>query len=877
MEREDNMKPRRGVAVIAVHGVADQKPGATARTLAELLVAAPPGEVRWRIDGDDELALRVAPLAPTPQVQAAARRDADSAEPATPAGPRPIRKAVAQSLRSDLHRPDWVVDKRVPMSEAPPPPDAPNPGVELTDFLLFKSQRNGMPAVTYDTTRLKLQRSAGDTGPEQPVDVYEMYWADLSRLSGSVPRVLSELFTLLFRLSQLGRDSIAAACRQFDTADRPASRWRWLSALQASLDWAFSRVLALLTLQLAMAALIIVPLGIAAPHAQFTGTVRTVMSWLLPVALLLWWLYRTDGSLRWWLSSIASLAALCAALAMSPAHWVVGVSWLALLSIACDLMLRVCDERFPMTRFVGWMLWATVLFVVLWSALDLPTRRIPGMEAETGLRLFIFGALRAVEWILVATIVWWGVAGLMLFAWLLVGQACATTHGFEGRASVATGRLGLFASMSLFVVLVMASWAALTTLLDLSVAGMNYAPLFFVDVPGAPVTSAATFLDARYRNSTETFSIIAILLVALGTWFIVGFWPSLLAELKLLHTGSARLGRWLTVTFRWLDASVTSLVIVGVLAGTAVGLSLNSRWFGASLLETVNASFAFVPRWSQDILKPLIWTAASATLALTTLGGVLSRYVPWLRAPLDVALDVDSHFREFPRRGIPRARIFSRFAALLQHVADQGYERVVIVAHSQGTVITTELLRYLAYRAGQGPAQGGEAGRLWQALGPRLQLLTAGSPLRQLYATLFPVLYRWVLDDAGKQRDDAERMGPTAKDVGVRRWVNVFATGDYVGRWLWSRPARADDRSDTMIDERAARQDVYIAESVAPDLAEKLAARSELDVCLGPGAHTHYFESDQALVASLIDQLVVTPFDMAAAVEPSVGERAASV
>ena len=44
------------------------------------------------------------------------------------------------------------------------------------------------------------------------------------------------------------------------------------------------------------------------------------------------------------------------------------------------------------------------------------------------------------------------------------------------RASVATGRLGLFASMSLFVVLVMASWAALTTLLDLSVAGMNYAP-----------------------------------------------------------------------------------------------------------------------------------------------------------------------------------------------------------------------------------------------------------------------------------------------------------------------------------------------------------------------------------------------------------------
>jgi hypothetical protein len=347
-----------------------------------------------------------------------------------------------------------------------------------------------------------------------------------------------------------------------------------------------------------------------------------------------------------------------------------------------------------------------------------------------------------------------------------------------------------------------------------------------------------------------------------------------------VHTGSARLGRWLTVTFRWLDASVTTLVILGVLAGTAVGLSLNSRWFGASLLQTVNESFAFVPRWSQDILKPLIWTAASATIALTTLGGVLSRYVPWLRAPLDVALDVDSHFREFPRRGIPRARIFSRFAALLRHVADQGYERVVIVAHSQGTVISTELLRYLAYRAGQGPVQGGEAGRLWTDLAPRLRLLTAGSPLRQLYATLFPVLYRWVLDDAGVQHDDPSkrRMGPTAKDVGVRRWVNVFATGDYVGRWLWSRPARAGDRSDTMIDERAAPQDVYIAESVAPDLAQQLGACSEIDVCLGPGAHTHYFESDQSIVSSLVDQLVATALERAAeTVSPIVGEGAATV
>ena len=34
-------------------------------------------------------------------------------------------------------------------------------------------------------------------------------------------------------------------------------------------------------------------------------------------------------------------------------------------------------------------------------------------------------------------------------------------------------------------------------------------------------------------------------------------------------------------------------------------------------------------------------------------------------ALVDIALDVDNYFREFPRRHIPRARMFSRFHALV--------------------------------------------------------------------------------------------------------------------------------------------------------------------------------------------------------------------
>jgi len=304
---------------------------------------------------------------------------------------------------------------------------------------------------------------------------------------------------------------------------------------------------------------------------------------------------------------------------------------------------------------------------------------------------------------------------------------------------------------------------------------------------------------------------------------------------------------------------VMVIAVLAVVAATVIGVALNTRWFGTTWLVALNETFPQVQRWSRDFLVPLVWTAASATVALSVLGGVLSRYVPWLRAPLDMALDVDSHFREFPRRGIPRSRIFSRFAALLEHVAAQGYERIVIVSHSQGTVISTELLRYLRYRAARAPGDGDAAAALWRSLAPRLHLLTAGCPLRQLYASRFPTLYRWVVapHHAG--------IGPSAAEAGVQRWVNAYTTGDYVGRWLWSRaPRDAGEVSDTMIDARARDGDVYEGPAQPPDLDTLMGDAAECDVCLGAGAHTHYFEPDQRCMAGLIDQLVATPWPRAA-------------
>src|SRR5205814_4998664 len=72
------------------------------------------------------------------------------------------------------------------------------------------------------------------------------------------------------------------------------------------------------------------------------------------------------------------------------------------------------------------------------------------------------------------------------------------------------------------------------------------------------------------------------------------------------------------------------------------------------------------------------------------------------RSVIDAATDVDNHLREHPRGRTPRARIGARYASLMRHICQwrdphdlHGYDALVIVAHSQGAVITADLLRYL--------------------------------------------------------------------------------------------------------------------------------------------------------------------------------------
>ncbi len=845
---EHPARPER-VAVIAIHGVADQKTGDTARAIASLMLNNPGQGATYRQADCDSHLLPVPPLTSMVQQRTGPQKAAKEGDAKKKPYVPPVRKAMQQSKTSDFSADDWISTSeaddagvvRAAKGRGPLTPrelKKSNPDIAFSDYLLFKSQRAEPDHEAYEAMRVRMTRDATDVNGQpvqQRIDVHEMYWADLSRLPGSVARIVAELFTIVFRLSQLGRDAVdrAAEAAGVNRKPRPpgARRWACLASLQTALDWAFANLLANLFLQLLLVGLVIAGLGglarvEPAPSAlSLAELLRRVLAVVVPVLAVWWYCYQARPGVSGRI--VVGLYALLAGWllwAQLPAHWVVGLTWLALLAALADRALRIARDRFPAARTWGLGLMAlTAAALLLHVAIN-----AAAAGGTDDLRHWVRAGMRVVEYLLLGVVLWWGVAGVLLVGWLIAGQTVPDRDA-AARASIATGRLGLFVSVAAFVALSMVFWAVLTNIVELGAKNVDYAPFWFGK--GIYWADGANFLHSRYEKSTETFALTAGLTLSLLAYLVAVLVPSLFAELKVAFGTSQRLGHWLGAGYRRLDRFVTILTSASVVIAGAVAVLLVLAQCGVSLGGRIENARDWVAALSQTGLKPLIFSAATLGAAVMLLGGFLTRTAPGLRMPLDVALDVDGHFREFPRRAIPRARIFSRYVSLLEHVAAQGYDRVVIVAHSQGTVISTELLRYLQFRAEQNVDA--RVTELWAALNKsRLLLLTAGCPLRQLYAARFPHLYAWVT------AEDANGGGPSAAKVGVDRWVNLYTAGDYVGRWLWG----PDDKC-------------YTPDQTPP--AWRVAAEHE--ECLGVGAHTHYFDLDQAHVARWIDWMVTAP------------------
>jgi hypothetical protein len=292
---------------------------------------------------------------------------------------------------------------------------------------------------------------------------------------------------------------------------------------------------------------------------------------------------------------------------------------------------------------------------------------------------------------------------------------------------------------------------------------------------------------------------------------------------------SERLGGWLDGGLAWLKRMFAVVVPPGAIVGGALYLAFVYREFAFATAEPGKLA-RWLGGWLDELQGETLvaagkWLAGGA-LTVAALGSRFTRTFGRLRVVLDAVLDIDNYFADPPNRRPPRARIFSRYAALLVYLRDQSYARIVIVSHSQGTVISADLLRYLHVQR-----------RLPDIVGHLpISLVTVGSPLRDLYAARFPLLYQWMDSNAA----GFATAGPSASEIGAVEWVNACRSGDYVGRFLWTPAGHA----------------YRIAAVGADGKVEAERAGDRTEFCLGAGAHTHYFSDDAVALAVEIDRLI---------------------
>jgi hypothetical protein len=354
---------------------------------------------------------------------------------------------------------------------------------------------------------------------------------------------------------------------------------------------------------------------------------------------------------------------------------------------------------------------------------------------------------------------------------------------------------------------------------------------------------------------------LPLVLASLGIGFLLLLLlaaPSAIQEaehpLAATNAVSRRLGSWLSGAF----SAFRAVIYFFWLAAFGVP---------AIYLAAATISYWLKPSDSSYMLHLYVWLFHKSIVNLTLKSGpVIAAAVVFLATAgkaifksastiLDTILDVDNYLRTSPANKTPRARIVERYTSLLHYLHEQPYDRIIIVAHSLGSLISADLLRFLNHN--QIPSLTSYA---FAGAGPGsipIRLFTMGNPLRQLLNRFFPDLYQYIRsvpDDSGEAPQPHVPHGtipkgarPEPGDLGIEVWLNYYRSGDYVGRSLWmdqwmDRTASGDQGGE------------FPGEPRAEQFTDQ--AQQRVEACIGLGAHTHYWDRSAPDIGMIVDELI---------------------
>src|SRR5262245_31297634 len=557
------------VAVVVVHGIADQRAGQTVRELARLLCHGRAGEPRYVQGEMHDVLIPVARLEPGGGI-------APAASPASAGdGPKPEPSRRRPGTPSGFYQ----VQRSAPAPTAPAP-DSSDLGLALNDYLLGRLDLPESEAI-YESTRVSLRRRAND----RSVDLYELYWADLSRLGEGGVRALSASYQLFFHLGTLAADVVDQVSLEVDGG--PA--WRLLQRLHAWLAWLMKGPAALV--QLAM--LLLVVFGAAAlvsldQQGQLLAALAATGAIALAALGVLAWIrgaspVRRYATLALLLAAalacaVASAAALTAETDIPPMYFGASALGIAVLGF---WLIEQYSRITHGVRVAGHLL---VAATVIGLAVD---GRALVPHVTTPAEWMLTAALNVGEWLLAAILLVWAVYVAVQTAALMISLCLARGLDQAARQSLDTSRLAVVGSTAFFAVLSLVLWSVIAGFAGRQLEDLNYLPVLF----GKGYRSAAIFLDARIQTFGAFFTPLVLAFTALASAALLVLAPPLVEEIfpttNVDSRGrrpeaiarSERLGRWLDRGLSSLGRAFALIVPPGAIVGGLLYLAFVYRQF----------------------------------------------------------------------------------------------------------------------------------------------------------------------------------------------------------------------------------------------------------------------------------------------------------
>ena len=848
------------IAVIAVHGVADQSAHDSARAIANLLLNPKQTDKQIQYTPFEESTLRIG-VRPVIVSQ-----NPPKLEPAPKQNP--IR---AEQLQNCDQIPDAQPSHAECLTHIENTLD--HNGHEFIWKQVHQYKGEGVKS-TYETVRLVGSRLGQGNQPQPDVHIYEMYWADLSRLGTGFVRILGEFYQLLFHLSSLGVHAVESADKEYKNTG-----WKWYSKTQAAAAQVLSMLIPILNLYLLLIAPITLPGNIP---AQYLPIIALCSLAIISAALSAYGLFWPNPKTPFWLWAIPPVLLALGVIGLgyfllkgSFNPWMpigyyrfLAFAWCALSAFIMLLLMGEYARRRPHADKVA--LWIGVFLAGIITKLLLSAQ-----DSHQGIT---DAAFKTVEVIYIGLFLCWCAFFILQIAAGLLGCIAVWTstanhpnlenednQGCRERAERAawTGRITLAVPSALFIVVTLTLLGALDRVGSRLLPKAHfYTPRFQFPIPHQnPISfSGPEFIHQLIIAAASPAFVVVLgcilLTVLMALWSL---FPMAWAEVRSPKSEdrvSELFGQWLTNGFQLMNGWGNCFVFC-----MAIVFPLGYLYY---LLNPQIAAYSWL---TEEILGIFATFLVASTTSLLAFRGRLDTLLLGFRSVLDITLDLDNYMRLHPVDNNPSARIYSRYVSVLRYLCcwkdprdEQGYDAILIVAHSQGTVITADLLRFLQRETKRetDPA----LDRLVNGNLP-IYFFTMGCPLRQLYGISFPHLYNWArhYDQSPwtlkphKPQHIYHNQKPNPNELlGITRWVNTFRSGDYIGRYLWRsdvcdyqwcKPAVGDDEHTTWSGDRD-----------RPASISEDQNRTRREFCLGGGAHTHYWDGTSDEVAAQIDQLI---------------------